>query len=134
LGNFTGDALQFGTACLTGVYGENSHPYGEYEISGAEENYRYTFTFFGCREGQNDIREARFVVDGVASSTNYLNASSNYSKVAVIDSAQCDANGMFKITVEKGPNNTNTSYWSYLNAMKIEAVMLPPSGTIILLR
>jgi hypothetical protein len=133
---FSGDALEFGLACRTGLYGDNTDPHAEYELTGADENYLYTFTFFSCREGQTDNREAMFIVTGATSATNYLDASSNYSEVAVIDSRQCDGSGKFTITIVEGPNNNNGNNWFYLNAMKIEAEKIaepPPVGTVIFL-
>ena len=126
----TGDAAEFPVTatkdnilCHTGTFSnEPSNPTGAFTISGLDPTKFYTLTFFGSRTGVSpvDNRETLYTVSGATANIAVaLDCTNNTSNVITAYNAQPTSAGDLSIKVEAGPNNTNTSKFCYLGAMKM---------------
>ena len=119
-GFFDGDATDRNLFGHDSSFGSNGpRPLVEYTIAGLDAASLYDFTFFASRLGVGDNREAQFDVAGENSDTAFLDAANNTSEIAQVLSLQPTATGEVVLTVQKGPNNNNSSGFYYLGALDI---------------
>ncbi|NGM67185.1 DUF4886 domain-containing protein [Sphingobacterium sp. SGR-19] len=90
-------------------------------VSGLDKTKKYNFCFFGTRSGvgAGDNREAKYIVKGENEIVSRLDASNNTTKTACSNAVQPDSNGEITITVTSGENNTNSTGFFYINAVRI---------------
>src|SRR5690606_32463399 len=90
-------------------------------LSGLNKTKKYNFCFFGTRSdvGAGDNREAKYIVKGENEVVSYLDASNNMTKTACSNAVQPDNKGEITITITSGENNTNTTGFFYINAIRI---------------
>jgi len=79
----TGDAAEFAPAGIDGSWA-GSGAVGIINLYNLKPSVPYTFTFFACRPGVTDTREATYSVLGANAASNTLDASSNTDQVAVV--------------------------------------------------
>lgn len=93
------------------------------KLTGLNPSARYNFTLFGSRFGLTTIdnRETKYVVTGINGTQTVLllDATNNNSKSVVAKNIIPTAAGEITIEVSAGSNNTSSSQYYYLNAMKI---------------
>ncbi|QDS98840.1 hypothetical protein [Adhaeretor mobilis] len=89
----------------------------EYTLSGLDQNQSYDFTFFASRLGASDNRETQYDVAGDNLGTTFLNPAENLNNIAQLLDIIPDPNGEITLTIQKGPNNTNSAGFFYLGAM-----------------
>ena len=101
-----------------GAFGGSINPIGELLLDNLNPNIEYEFSFFASRMGVSDNRETQYKILGRTEETLLLNVSSNtQNSVGAILKPNQD--GIIRITVTKGSNNTNSAGFAYLGAMKI---------------
>ncbi len=108
-------------------------PQGTLQLSGLNPSSTYAFTFYGGRLGVNDNRETSYAITGSNSGTGLLDSANNSSNVVIVSGIGPTALGGITILVAPGPNNTNTSGFFYLGAMRIESTDVPEPTTCVLL-
>ena len=123
-----GAAAVFTPAGSNNAYG-NVNPFGAYSnlyalarFSGLDVKRRYTFMFFASRMGATDNRETLYTVTGATAGTAVLDAANNSSQVALVSDIQPLPDGTVDLRVEPGPNNTSTSLFYHLTAIKVESL------------
>lgn len=111
----------------TALFGGVTAPTGTVLLGGldASGNTAYTFDFFGSRTGVADNRETEYRVAGLTASSVFLDTSNNTSNIVTVSSMIPDSLGNITITVDPGPNNTNSSGFFYLGATRITSVPEP---------
>ncbi len=93
----------------------------EVTIAGLEQNRQYDFTFFASRQGVSDNRDTQYEVAGLTSGVDTLNASNNTSDVAQVLGIQPTLAGEIVLTIEEGPDNTNSNGFFYLGGLEISS-------------
>jgi len=97
-----------------------ANPSGAFTISGLNSAKYYSITFFASRTGATDNREALYTIKGsTADIAVALDGANNVSNVVTAYNAQPTSEGVLTVKVEAGPNNTNSSKFFYLGAMKM---------------
>ncbi len=104
-------------------FGGQTQPTAGLEIGNLDPSTSYQLSIFASREA-TDNREAQYIVTGNSIDTVYLDAASNTDQIAVSNMLPA-VDGTIKIDVAPGPNNTNSSGFYYLGAIKIK--YLPPA-------
>ena len=115
----TGDAAEFAPAGIDGSWA-GSGAVGIINLYNLKPSVPYTFTFFACRPGVTDTREATYSVLGANAASNTLDAASNTDQVAVVPTVLPKADGTLTIRINRGPNNTGN--YIYLTAFKVSYV------------
>ena len=87
-------------------------------LTGFEADDAYDFCFFGSRTA-TDNRETQYTVIGANTGSSAINTASNTDNLACISGIRPNSNGEITIEVTAGPNNTNSSGFFYINAMRI---------------
>jgi len=111
------------TSTRDSFYGNTSIFNGKVEttggliFSGLKPDKKYTFEIFASRTA-TDNRETYYALSGQSTDIVYLNPSSNTGKT-VIDSLYPAIDGTIRISVGAGPNNTNTTGFFYIGALKL---------------
>ena len=134
----SGAAAVFAPAGSNTAYGNTATfsggvaPQGVLRFSGLSRLRPYTFTFYGSRVGADvtDNRDTRYTVTGANSGTATLNAANNSTQVATVAEIMADEAGTITVSIEKGPDNTNTYGFFYLTAFSIESLI---RGTIFMI-
>lgn len=92
-------------------------------LSGLDETKKYNFCFFGSRSGVDtgDNREAKYIVKGENEVISHLDASNNTTTTACSNAIQPDNKGEITITITSGENNTNSTGFFYISAVRIAA-------------
>ncbi|MCB9867347.1 MAG: PEP-CTERM sorting domain-containing protein [Phycisphaerales bacterium] len=136
----TGDAAIFNSqSTRDSLYGNTAPwydtvaPTGGVRLSGLNPALTYDFTVFASRTGSSDNREAQYVVTGLNSGVDYLNASSNVSEIAFIGGIMPTAAGEITLDVSKGPNNDNSYGFFYIGAVQMSFVPEPASLVLLVL-
>ena len=107
---------------------------GQVKLFNLDDTKLYNFTFFGARNGVNDICDATYAVTGASSLSGTLNASNNHSEVVRLDGIAADGNNEIFVDVTPGPNNTNGVGFYYINLMQVGIVPIPePMSAMLLL-
>lgn len=122
----TGDAAEFAPAGVDACH-FGSGGTAVIKLYNMKPAVPYTFTFFACRPGVSDFREATYSVIGFNAASNTLDASSNTDKVAVVENILPAADGTITVRINRGLNNTGG--FIYLTAFKVSYIDngLPPS-------
>lgn len=102
------------------TYAGKTEPTAEFVISGLAPAKKYTLSFFASRLSVNDNRETEYTVNGLNSSTVYLDPANNVDKEVSTVPITPDANGEISIDLKKGPNNTNNYGFYYIGVLKID--------------
>lgn len=103
-------------------FGGQMQPTAGLEIGNLDPATSYQLSIFASREA-SDNREAQYIITGNSIDTIYLDAASNTDQLAITDMLP-SADGIIKIDVSPGPNNSNSSGFYYLGAIKMK--YLPP--------
>ena len=90
-----------------------------FKLTGLDPDTLYTLEFYASRMGSNDNREARYTVQGAAENFTDLNAANNETHVATLSAIRPSGDGSIAITVSPGPNNNNSSHFTYLGVLRI---------------
>ncbi|WP_194428262.1 galactose-binding domain-containing protein, partial [Hyunsoonleella pacifica] len=121
----TGNATSFDNAALRDnffgndvVFSNENEPTGAFEISGLDNTKLYSFEVVASRTSVSDNREALYTIAGVNTVSGLLDASNNHTNTVLLTDVQPNA-GSITITVSKGPNNTNSSGFYYIGAIKM---------------
>lgn len=102
------------------VWGSTAaNPEGIFTLSGLDKTKYYSFKIFASRPSSSDNRETLYAATGATSKTATLNASTNVSQFAIIDSLMPDNSGVITIKCSAGVNNTTAEKFYYIGAMKI---------------
>lgn len=127
----TGDAAAIfpSTATSDNFFGHGNawsttaaNPEGIFTLSGLDKTKYYSFKIFGSRPSASDDRETLYTATGAGTKTATLNASTNVSSFAKIDSLLPDNSGVINIKCSAGVNNTTAEKFYYIGAMKITVV------------
>ena len=151
--NTSGTSSPSGAAAEFGDHGADSG-FGNFDLSHSaiiiqnsqltfsnlNEDYTYDFTFFASRLSAGDNRETLYELIGQNTDSATLDPADNTSNVATVIGISPDINGQIVLNVTEGPNNTNSTGYFYLGALKVVAVPEPASiallgvGSLALLR
>ncbi len=101
------------------LWGSNSRPIAEFELSNLDPNSRFDFAFCASRTNVGDQRSTLYTVQGSAVHTATLEPANNTSAIAETLSVLSDATGRIHILVQASPQNTNSSGYFYLNGLRI---------------
>ncbi|MGH1486171.1 MAG: InlB B-repeat-containing protein [Cellvibrionaceae bacterium] len=105
--------------------GRSSNPTAGLQLAGLVANEVYRLTFFGSRNGVSDNRQTEYQVIGTQTESVYLDTANNASTSVSIDVVP-DNNGVVTVNLRAGPDNTSSSSFYYLNAMRIETNAIAP--------
>jgi pimeloyl-ACP methyl ester carboxylesterase len=100
------------------VFGGVLAPKAVMEVRDLDPAKSYSFQFFASRMGVTDNRETRYRVLGATEANAYLNATGNTSKLTTAI-VKPSSNGIVRIEITKGANNTNEMGAFYLGSMRI---------------
>src|SRR5690606_4946999 len=89
------------------------------KLSGLDKGATYDLCFFGSRTGVSDNRETKYVAKGNNEVSATLNTSENSSEVACAEGVEADESGEITVTITMGANNTNSTGFYYISAMRI---------------
>lgn len=92
-------------------------PTGGVELTELRPEKAYTLSLFASRNA-SDVREARYIVEGLTRDTLYLDASDNTGLVVTTTMLPA-ADSTIRITAAPGPNNDNGSGFYYLGALRL---------------
>ena len=123
-GQTTNDALFGHTGTF---YVDGPRALIEYTIAGLNPALTYDFTFYASRGTVSDNREAQYDVAGVNAGLALLDAGNNVSNVAQVLGIAPTAAGELTMTIQPGPNNTNSTGFFYLGGLDINPVPEPAS-------
>lgn len=101
-----------------GFYGVNG-AMAQFRLEGLHIDQPYDLCFFASRINISDNRETKYTVNGSNEVITLLNASNNSSEVACAQGVYPDTDGNITITLTKGPNNTNSTGFYGINAMRL---------------
>lgn len=107
-------------------------PTATWVLGGFDPDDDLTFTFFASRTPVSDNREGLYQVVGATTVSTTLNASNNDSDTASV-TVKANPSGDVVLNMTKGPNNTNSFGFFYLNAMTVEIVPEPSSALLLVL-
>lgn len=137
----SGAAAEFGDHGADGGYGNFDAPFpggnevtiqnSQITFSNLIDTNTYDFTFFASRLSVSDNRETLYELIGQNTDSATLNPSNNTSNVATVIGISPDINGQIVLNITEGANNTNSTGFYYLGALKIVAVPEPASIALI---
>ncbi len=116
--NATRDSL-FGN---TEVFDGQSDIFPSFKLTRLNRTRTYTFTFYASRTGVADNREASYTVTGQNSGSAVLDAANNQEATTMVPAIVPDASGEITIRLAPGTNNNSPNHFTYLNAMRVDAV------------
>lgn len=124
----TGDSL-FGNVEL---FGNLSHIYPAFRLSGLDLAADYRFTFYASRSGVSDNRETLYTLVGATTETVALDPSQNVDGVAISPRLRPAQDGSISVSLSPGANNNNAYHFMYLNVMLMQkewtmSVATPPT-------
>ncbi|MBT5708254.1 MAG: hypothetical protein HOI66_18225, partial [Verrucomicrobia bacterium] len=111
----TQDSLYGNTEAFNGL--EDVLP--SFKLTGLNPDNRYSLTFFGSRTA-TDNRETRYTVNGSNSGVGTLNVASNVDQQVTVEGIIPDTDSEITISIGPGPNNDNSSHFTYLGAMQVD--------------
>lgn len=117
----------------TGTFGTNPlTPMGTVTLGGLDGSgaTTYDFTIFASRTGATDNRETKYDFAGANSGVAYLDTANNLSEVVNVNGIVPTAGGVITLQVSPGPNNTNSSGFYYLGAMRVVSNVIPEPASI----
>ena len=116
--NATGDSL-FGNIEL---FNGATNVYPSFKLTRLNPARTYSFTFHASRTGVSDNRETGYTVSGLTTGFAALDAANNIEATALVPGIAPDAAGEITISLAPTTNNTNPYHFTYLNAMRMDAV------------
>jgi len=116
--NAARDSLFGNTEAFTGL----SNVFPGFKLTGLNPARTYSFTFYASRNGVADNRETGYTVTGQNSGFAALNAANNFDTTALVAGITPDAAGEISIHLAPTTNNNNAYHFTYLGAMRLEAV------------
>lgn len=125
--NATRDSL-FGN---TEPFNELSNVFPSFKLTGLNPTLDYTFTFYGSRTDVSDNRETVYTVTGATTASTTLNAANNVDGSATVVGIAPDGSREITISLSPGPNNNNSSHFTYLNVMRVDAGVADPKPVVI---
>lgn len=117
-----------GTATRDSLYGNTetfnnrSNIFPAFKLTQLNPSRTYSFTFYASRTAANDNRETSYTVNGQNSGQAALNAANNVDATVTVPGIVPDTNGDITISLAPTPNNNNSFHFTYLNAMRVDAV------------
>ncbi len=106
----------------TEMFNELSDVFPSFQLTHLNTNRTYHFTFYASRLGVNDNRETGYTVTGQNSASAALNAANNVDGTAAVAAIVPDAQGSITISLAPTANNNNANHFTYLGAMRMDAV------------
>lgn len=100
-----------------------------FKLTGLDPARTYRFEFYASCLGVDDNRETRYAVTGSSSVSAALNPADNTDGTVQVDGITPDAAGEITIGVAPGPGNDSSHHFTYLGAMRMDA--LPPQDPIV---
>ncbi|MEA5126677.1 MAG: fibronectin type III domain-containing protein [Proteiniphilum sp.] len=101
-----------------GFYGVNG-AVAQFRLEGLHLDQPYDVCFFASRMSVSDNRETKYTVTGSNEIIAFLNASNNTSEIACAQEVYPDTDGNITITLTNGDNNTNSTGFYGINAMRL---------------
>ncbi len=120
--NATRDSL-FGN---TGDHGGLINVFPSFKLTGLNPEAKYTLTFYASRTGVTDNRETGYTVQGGNSGFTALNPANNISDTASLSGIIPSAAREITIAIGPTTNNNNSIRYTYLGALRLDAVLPPP--------
>jgi hypothetical protein len=111
----TSDSMFGNTAEFSGL----ANVFPEFKLTGLDPLTNYDFRFFGSRNSVSDNRETRFTVTGTNSVIADLDTANNVEATADAAGVTPNAAGEITIAITPGPNNTNSTGFTYLGVMEV---------------
>jgi len=111
----TQDSLYGNTEAFNGL--EDVLP--SFKLTGLNPANQYSITFFGSRTA-TDNRETLYTVSGSNSGEGTLNVASNVDQQVTVEGIIPDAASEITVTIGPGPNNDNSSHFTYLGAVQVD--------------
>lgn len=126
----SGDAAEFWQGGNDSLYiqvgGDDS---AAFELTGLDAGVIYTLTYFASRDPAGDNRSGQLRATGASVVTSAeLDAANNATEVVSFDVA-ADLTGKISVELLRGPSST--SDFTYLNALKVEAIPEPASLALL---
>ena len=90
---------------------------GAMTFSYLDPSKAYSFAFFGSRDEVNNIRETKYVVEGITTKTANLNTANNSDNRVWLHNIYPKSDGTINVTISRGPNDEAKVI--YLNALTI---------------
>lgn len=113
-----------------------SEPTGGLTLAGLNRNSLYSLSFFASRTGVSDNRETAYQVVGESIDTLYLDPANNTENIVTVENIKPSSEGTIIINVAPGPNNTNSSKYYFIGAIKIvserQEVECDEDGTVFI--
>lgn len=106
----------------TELFNTRSNVFPSFTLTNLNPARTYSFTFYASRTGVSDNRETTYTVSGQNSGLATLNAANNVDHTATVPGIVPDANGAITISLAPAPDNDNSFQFTYLNAMRMDAV------------
>ena len=128
--NATRDSLFGNTAAFNGLSGV----FPQFRLTNLDAGRTYNFTFYSSRVGVADNRETQYQITGANSATVFLNAANNVDNVVSSAGILPNDSNEIEISLSPGPNNTNSTQFTYLGVLRIEgeAISNPPPETALM--
>jgi len=106
----------------TELFNSRSNVFPGFMLTNLNPARTYSFTFYASRTGVSDNRETTYTVSGQNSGLATLNAANNLDNTATVPGIVPDTNGAITISLAPAANNDNSFHFTYLNAMRMDAV------------
>jgi hypothetical protein len=100
------------------LFSGETEPAGAFTLTGLDNAKFYSFEVFASRTGVADNREALYTIVGANTVSGSLDAANNTSNTVLINNVQ-PSGGAITFTVEGGVNNTNSTGFFYIGAVKM---------------
>ncbi len=113
------------TATRDSFFGETSsfngttEPSGGFILTGLDPTKYYSFSIFASRNGVSDNRETLYTISGNTTESATLDPANNTSNTAEILNLNPTGDGELTLRAEPGVNNTNSTGFYYLGAIKL---------------
>lgn len=120
--NATRDSLFGNTEAFSGL----ANVFPSFKLAGLNPQAKYKLRFYASRMGVGDNRETRYTVVGATTQTAVLNAANNVNTVAEVVGAAPSAAREITISLAPTAANNNANHFTYLGALRLEAVLPPP--------
>ena len=111
----TGDSLFGNVKEFNGL--EDITP--SFKLTGLNSANQYSLTFFASRAA-SDNRETLYTVNGSNSGVGALNVAGNSDQQVTVAGIIPDASSEITVSIEPGPNNDNSSHFTYLGVVQLD--------------
>jgi lysophospholipase L1-like esterase len=113
-----------------------TEPTGGITLSGLDKNTFYSLELFASRMDVSDNRETMYEIIGNNTDTVYLNPSNNTNISVFASNIEASSEGQIIINVGPGPNNSNSSQFYFIGAIRIiskkQAQQYDSNGTVMI--